>query len=239
MPACPGAGRVGHEIGVEAEGVLLDVDEARPRSLVEEAVGRGHEAERRRDDLVALADLEGSDGHVEPGRPAAAGHPEASSRNPGDRLLELPREGAEGEDTALQDLRHQLAFAGADRRLGQRDQSSRGRVGNVPRVRRSAHLVGTSIVEGSRHRAASWLTIRRRPITQIDRRSSDDCASSVPASVGTTLGVRLAGRQRTGCSAGDGSGSGASAIRGYSGRGAVPRSDLNVPDDRVMPGGST
>ena len=75
-------------VGVEAEAVLLDVDEARDRALVQEAVRGRDEAERRRDDLVAGADLQGADAHVQPGRAAGAGDAVAAPGDRGDARLE-------------------------------------------------------------------------------------------------------------------------------------------------------
>ena len=80
--------------GSMPEAVLLDVDEPRDGALVEEAVGRGDEAERGRDDLVALADAEGADAHVQAGRPARAG--DRRDRRPASAAIAASNCGANG-----------------------------------------------------------------------------------------------------------------------------------------------
>ena len=84
-------------------------------SFVEEAVGRGHEAERRRDDLVAVADPERADHHVQTGRPAAAGHAEPAAGHLGDLRLERGREWTEGQHAAAENLFDELTLARPDR----------------------------------------------------------------------------------------------------------------------------
>ena len=70
---------------VEVEGHRVDVAEDRRRALVQQAVGRGDEAERGRDDLVARAPAERPDAEVERGgaarRPRPRRRPRASRRS--------------------------------------------------------------------------------------------------------------------------------------------------------------
>ena len=56
--------------GVDVEGARVDVAEDRPGALVEQAVGRRHEAERRGHDLVPGLHPRGADRQVEAGRSA-------------------------------------------------------------------------------------------------------------------------------------------------------------------------
>ena len=109
------------QVRIDPEAVLLDVDEARDGALVEEAVGRGDEAERGRDDLVALADLQGAHAQVESGRAARAGDALTAARERGDPGLEPRRKGAQGQHVALQDLGDELELARSDIRPGERD----------------------------------------------------------------------------------------------------------------------
>ena len=107
------------------EAVLLDVHEPRHRPLVEEAVGRGDEAERGRDDLVTLADPEGTHAHVEPGGAAGAGDPFAAADERRDARFEPRGERAQREHVAGEDLGHELEFTGADVRPGEGDTADR------------------------------------------------------------------------------------------------------------------
>ena len=84
----PRSGRGRDQVRIEAQRLLLDVDEPRHGPLVHDAVGRRDEAERRRDDLVALADAERAHDHVQPGGAAAARHAEPAA---GERRRTPPR----------------------------------------------------------------------------------------------------------------------------------------------------
>ena len=138
----PGSRRRGRldEIRVEPRRVLLDVHEPRHGALVQNAVGRGHEAERRGDDLVAVADPQGPDAQVEPGRSARAGNPLAAAGEGRDALLEPRRERPQREHVAAQDLGHELQLAGADVRPGK---------GDAPNWGGCDWVMGTSRVRGS------------------------------------------------------------------------------------------
>ena len=159
----PVARRVLDEVRVHAEAVVLDVHEPGDGPLVEQAVGRGDEAEGGRDDLVAVADVQGPNGHVEPGRPARAGHAVAAARELGDALLETLGECAHREDVAGQDLGHELELAGSDvgsgeghagadgaaghpafecRRIAPPGQATRWRAGDHPIARHAGRALG-------------------------------------------------------------------------------------------------
>ena len=106
---------------VEVERLLLDVGEDRPRPLVEQAVGRGDEAERAGHHLVALAPAEHPHPEVERGR-AARGHHRVLDPEPGGELaLEALAHRPQRELPGAQDLQHQLLLARADLRLGERN----------------------------------------------------------------------------------------------------------------------
>ena len=93
-PARPGPGGARHQIRIQTEAVVLDIDEARPSAFVQEAIDRRHEAERGGDHVVAGPDPKGSHGHMETGRPAAAGDPEAAAGKRRDRIFEPSSERA-------------------------------------------------------------------------------------------------------------------------------------------------
>ena len=64
-PGGPLGERVAGRLGGHVERARVDVAEHRPGALVEQAVRRGHEAERRRDNVVAVLDAGRADRQVE------------------------------------------------------------------------------------------------------------------------------------------------------------------------------
>lgn len=117
---CRGSGTGGciDEFRIQAERLFLDVDKARPRTFVQDAVGRSDEAEWGRDDLVSVGDLERPDDKVQSRRPATARYTEASAGDLRDAFLEGVCEGAQGENAARQNLFDELTLAFANPRLG-------------------------------------------------------------------------------------------------------------------------
>ena len=99
---------------IEPECLFLDVDEDRGRAFVQQAIRRGDEAEWCREDFVPLADLEGTDAKVEPGRPAGARDRFASVRDSRDPCFEAPREFTKGENITLEHFGDQFQLARPD-----------------------------------------------------------------------------------------------------------------------------
>ncbi len=133
-------GPVGHRLAdegrIDAQAVVLDIHEPRGGALVEDAVGRRDEAERRGDHLVAGADPERPDAEVQPGRAARAGDPLSSARQRRDAGLEPWGERAQGKDVAPQDLVDQLPLALADVGASERNLA----MGGPRRVRHRSPL---------------------------------------------------------------------------------------------------
>ena len=103
-------------VAVEVEGDRVDVAEDRHRPLVEEAVGRGDEAEGAGQDLVALAPAECPHPEVQGGG-AAGDHDRVLDPEPGGELaLEALAHRAQREPAGAQHLQHQLLLARADLR---------------------------------------------------------------------------------------------------------------------------
>ena len=117
------------ESRVDPQAVLLDVDEAGHRALVQEAVRRGDEAERRRDHLIAVADPQRAHGEVESRGAARAGNSLAATGQAGHACLESFVEWAHRKRIAREDLGDELELAGADVGPGERDRSFDGRPG--------------------------------------------------------------------------------------------------------------
>jgi len=92
---CRGSGTGGciDEFRTQAERLFLDVDKARPRTFVQDAVGRSEEAKWGRDDLGSVGDLERPDDEMQSRRPTAARYTEASAGDLRDAFLEGVREG--------------------------------------------------------------------------------------------------------------------------------------------------
>ncbi len=117
------------EVRIDPEAVLLDVDEPGYGALVQQAVGRGDKAERSRNDLVPIADLQGAYAKMEPRRAARACDGLASVGASGKVSFETLSEWAHGERVARENLGHQLKFPRTNVRLRQRDRSFDGRPG--------------------------------------------------------------------------------------------------------------
>src|SRR4051794_1637995 len=105
---------------VEVERLRVDVAEDRPGALVEQAVGRGDEAERAGQHLVALAPAERP--HAEVQRRRAAGDRDrVGGAEPGGELaLEARAHRPQREPPGAQHLDYELLLAGADRGPGER-----------------------------------------------------------------------------------------------------------------------
>jgi hypothetical protein len=108
--------------GIEVERHRVDVDEHRPGALVEDHVRRGHERERRRDHLVAIADADRADRQVEPGGPAGDGTGMRYAQAGGKRLLELAQPRAERQAARTQRLEHPRLLGLAQLGAGEGDR---------------------------------------------------------------------------------------------------------------------
>ena len=116
---------------VEVEGHRVDVAEDRPGALVEQAVGRGDEAEGAGQDLVARAPAERPHAEVQGGG-AAGDRDRVLDPEPGGELaLEALAHRPQREPAGAQHLEHQLLLARAD--------LAAGRAGSV-----AARLAGCS-----------------------------------------------------------------------------------------------
>jgi hypothetical protein len=92
--------------GVQEQRGRIDVREHRRSALVDDAVGRRGERERRDDDLVARPDPQGERGGVEGRRAAVDGHPLARPDRGGERLFEPPDQRSGREPVGPQRRRH-------------------------------------------------------------------------------------------------------------------------------------
>jgi hypothetical protein len=101
----PRRDRLDRELGVDVQVVLAHVDEDRPRAEVDGDVGRCRPRDRRRDDLVPLADPETGEREVQGGRSRREGEGVPRARQLGDSLLELRRPGTGREPAAPESLR--------------------------------------------------------------------------------------------------------------------------------------
>ena len=110
---------------VEHVGLGIDVGEDRRRALVEDAVGRGDERDRRRDDLVALADAGGAHEQVEAGRAARDRDGVLAVAERRERLLEAARVRAEPEDARAQRREHELLLLRPEVRARERNLARR------------------------------------------------------------------------------------------------------------------
>src|SRR5207249_1926951 len=106
---------------VEVQRTRVDVREHGPRALVEEAVGRGDEGERRRHNLVSGADSGQSDGEVKPRGAARDARRVSRADALCKELLEAVERRAERERTRAQHLEHELLLALAEVRRGEAD----------------------------------------------------------------------------------------------------------------------
>ncbi len=125
--------RGGRRVGVEVEGDRVDVGEHGGGALVDDRVGGGHERERRRDHLVALADPDRAHGQVQCRRAARDGARVAGAHPGRERALELRNARAERELPGAQNLEHSLLLGLAEDGLGHRDRHACGaRVRTMP-----------------------------------------------------------------------------------------------------------
>ena len=107
--------------GIEHERVGIDVGEDGRRALVEHAVGRGDERDRRRHDLVALADARRPHEQVQPGRAARDRDGVLGAAEGRELLLEVARVRPEAEDARAQRGEHVLLLLRPD--VGPRERN--------------------------------------------------------------------------------------------------------------------
>ena len=112
---------------IEVERVRVDVGEDGHAALVDEAVRRRRERERRGDHLVAGPDPRGAHAEVETRGAARDRRAVRRAHIAGEALLELLRDGTEREPPRPEHLRDQLDLALADHRLRERDLLDRCR----------------------------------------------------------------------------------------------------------------
>ena len=163
-------------VGIDVQGLGIDVDEDRLRALVEQAVGRGDEGEGAGDDLVALAPAELA--HAEVERRGAARHRDRvlDPEEVGEGALEALPHRPEREPPRAQDLEHQLLLALAEVRARQRDRLEVAH-------RRLAHWNAYSSESTSACQEAS-ITFPDTPIVPHSRSPSAESSSTrVTASV--------------------------------------------------------
>ncbi len=108
-------------LGVDVQGVGVDVGEDWFGPLEDRAVGGGHKAERRGDDLVALAYTRRGEADVEAAGSAIDADRVADSGIGGDCLFKGFHLGTDAQGGCAQHTEHGLDIRLGDRRLGQWD----------------------------------------------------------------------------------------------------------------------
>ena len=106
--------RVGRGRGIEVQRHRVDVDEPRRHALVEQAVGRSDERERRGDDLVALAPAELPHAQVKRRGAGRNGHRIVDPKPLGELALEALEHRAQRQAPGAEHLQDQLFLALAD-----------------------------------------------------------------------------------------------------------------------------
>ena len=91
-------------------------------ALVDDHVGAGDERERGRDHLVAVADADGAQREVQPGRPARDGAGVAGADARARTPLELGQQRPERQPAGAQHLEHALLLGLAEHRARERDR---------------------------------------------------------------------------------------------------------------------
>ena len=105
----------------------VDVGEDRRRTLVENAVRRGDERERRGDRLVARPETGEADAEVQPRRAARDRGHEGRADPLGEGVLEALDHGPEREPPGAEHLEDELLLSRANPRARERDRLARGR----------------------------------------------------------------------------------------------------------------
>ena len=101
---------------IKVECLWIDVDEYRLCAGVEDAVGRGDEAERRRDDLIACVDAIGQKRHMQRRRPRRRCDGVLDAADLGECFFQIRGPSALGQHARIQNVHHCIFFFFADQR---------------------------------------------------------------------------------------------------------------------------
>ena len=125
----PGRDRRRNPLGIDVQGIRLDVDQDGPGSDVLDHVDRGAKRHRGRDDLVARADPERRERGVEPGGARVQRQGALGPHERREFSLEGARLRAGGDPGRLERVDHRIDFRLPDLRRGEREEGSPARRG--------------------------------------------------------------------------------------------------------------